>query len=59
LLKSSQAGQPQSNIDYDGANKKITDTYDRVVKESDAFYKKALTTIKANKDQTLQSIATP
>ena len=56
---SSLAGQPQSNIDYDGANQKITYTYDRIVKESEEFYQKALSTIKANKTQTLQSLATP
>jgi hypothetical protein len=59
FVNSSHANYPQSNIDYDSANQKITNTYDNVVKDSDVFYQKALTTIKANKDQTLQSLATP
>jgi len=59
FVNTSQANYPQSNIDYDGVKKQITNTYQRVVDDSEAFYQKALTTIKANKNKTLQSLATP
>jgi len=58
FVNSSQAGQQQSNINYDGITQYFTDTYNSVLSDSDTFYQEAISTIKINKNNTIQKVAT-
>lgn len=58
FLNSSQSGQPQSNINYDGIRNMFADIYTRVLSDSDTFYQNAITTIEINKNNTIQKVAT-
>lgn len=58
FVNSSQAGQPQSNINYDGIRQMFADIYTRILSDSDTFYQKAISTIETSKNNNLQKVAT-